>query len=206
MSQQTITEKYEWVVVDDGREPTTCTMGQEVVRILQPMATGLSSLGRNLQAGLSVAKGDKLVVVEDDDYYGPTYLKKVSGALGTSILVGETPSRYFHVGQRKFKEWFNTAHASLCQTAFRREAIPAVLSLCNQNRYIDVDLWQNFGKELGMLYHGSEVVGIKGMPGRKGISNAHDALGVGWESDIDLARLRQWIGPDAERYRAYGRV
>lgn len=200
MQRQTYKDYYEWLVVDDGRCPTLTTMGQSVLRITEQMKG--NSQHRNMLAGLAAAQGDGIVMWEDDDYFGPRYLEETTAALARASLVGQIPSRYWHVGLRTSREYQNNTHASLCQTAFQRNMIPAVVDICHRREWIDLALWKRYR---GLLYPGNQVVGIKGMPGRAGVSRAHNGQGVGWQPDPNLARLKSWIGEDAEEYRNYGK-
>jgi hypothetical protein len=199
--------EWEWIVVDDCFPRTPTTMNQVVLNVKHKEVVGAQGTQHlNLQLAFTAARGEYLIMWEDDDHYGPNYLKNTLENLRFAPLVGERPSRYYHIGQRRFREFDNNDHASLCQTAFHRSMIPAVLEQCKTDAYIDVELWRQYGKQHSILYASNQVVGIKGMPGRKGISGAHECRGADWRGDIDLARLRQWIGPDAERYRQYGRL
>lgn len=193
--------QWEWLVADDGQVPMTCTMGQ--IKVPVSVSNSLvSTQFKNLTALLSYAKGDFIIIVEDDDYYGPQHFTSLLFALNHASLAAEYPTRYYNVKTRTYRVWDNKLHASLCQTGFRKEVIPEVIDICNQEKWIDITLWNTFsGRRL--LYEAGNVVGIKGMPGRPGISHAHSGRGVGWRSDLDLVTLAQWIGKDSEVYKPY---
>jgi len=204
VAQQTLlshSHSWEWLVADDGQIETPCTMNQIKIPV-QLNNTLVSSQFSNLTALLKYAKGRYIIVVEDDDYYGPHHFANVVFALQDTELVGERPSRYYNVKLKTFREFENKRHASLCQTAFRFEVIPEVLEVCANKSWIDVTLWQSFRRSK-QLFESGEVVGIKGMPGRPGISDAHKGTGTGWRGDPGMDRLRQWIGANAEVYKKY---
>ncbi len=203
--QQTYKGSLEWIVVDDCDPPTITTMGQKVIRPLELWSANLgSSQHNNLWLGLRAAKGQNVFIIEDDDFIGPHYIERQVAALRDHFMVGETPSRYYHVGARMWREFNNNDHASLCQTAFRWELIPLVSKICQERHWLDVTLWQRYGRSWGYLYPGDQVVGIKGMPGRPGISRAHVVhQGNEWHWDPALQQLQRWIGEDVKEYAKY---
>jgi hypothetical protein len=198
----------QWIVVDDGLSPTPVSLGQTVIRPTPLWVPGNPNTQyRNLELGLAQAKGEIIVCWEDDDWYGPRYLEETWHQIKGYGLCGETPSRYFNVLRRVFRMFTNGAHnvnarhASLCQTAFHRDFLPQVRKAWARGNYPDLELWRS---ERGNLYLGQQVVGIKGMPGRLGVTRAHRGIGVGWKGDPRLERLQQWIGKDSEVYEKYG--
>ena len=66
MARQTV-QPDEWLVADDGKVPATLTRGQRHLR-LPPQPTGSASLAHNLLAALQAARGDYLIIIEDDDW------------------------------------------------------------------------------------------------------------------------------------------
>lgn len=201
VARQTL-QPDEWLVVDDCDPPTKMTMRQRVIRPTSLWAGGNTQF-RNMILLLEAVKTELVVVVEDDDYVGPRYLEQQVQRLEQAPLTGETPSRYFNVHFRTYRQWNNTEQASFCQTAFRSCMIPHIIQLCHAERWLDLNLWQNFGKSHGYLSRGDQVVGIKGMPGRGGVTvRAHAmAHSAGWQSDPDMQVLRQWIGKDCDEYQ-----
>lgn len=193
----------QWIVVDDGEPETTTTMGQSVIRP-EPRHTGKGSTQwRNLMVALPQVTGDAVLIVEDDDWYGPDYIRNAVEQLEKHELVGEVPARYYNVRFRTYREFGIGHHASLCQTAFRRTMLMDLAEVCKTNLWIDTTLWQR-NLRRGYLYRGEQVIGIKGMPGRKGISTAHTEVSTQWGPDPDCSRLRQWVGKDAAKgYEPY---
>ncbi len=198
---QTYKGSIEWIVVDDCDPPTPMTMGQKVIRPPERWSAEKgSSQHDNVLLALGYARGKYIFILEDDDYFGPSYLENQIEHLKDHYLVGETPSRYFHVGARVWREFANDDHASLCQTAFRWELIPLLSKICKERHWLDVTLWHRYGRSWGFLYPGDQVVGIKGMPGRLGVSRSHIVHhGHEWHEDPNLQQLQQWIGTDATK-------
>jgi hypothetical protein len=197
MARQTYTGPLQWVVVDDADPVTSATMGQDVLRP-EPKWNGSHTLARNIRAGLGAAKYDAVIVIEDDDWYSPEYVRTTVDRLETlpaMRLCGECPSRYYNVATRCYRLPGNMNHASLCQTAFRLELVPRVLGFMTSDPWVDLMLWS---KIPGTLHEGYNVVGIKGLPGRTGVGIGHHPGGT---PDPELTVLRSWVGEnDAWEY------
>ena len=70
--------------------------------------------------------------------------------------------------------------------------------------YFDIELWKyckEDGIPLSLLANSSVACGIKGMPGRAGLSGGHDKSW--YTEDPDLKVLKGWLGKDAEEYRKF---
>lgn len=199
-----------WIVVDDGREWMDMSCGQEVIRL--PPIEGIS-LNRNLAAALSVCShyDEVIFIIEDDEWYHKDYIATVAPYLERNLVAGEGYAKYYSVTRRRWFPHGNIHHASFCQTAFRFEVLDVLDELCGTgNPYLDLPLWRHprcFCRSHLIMDRQNNplVVGIKGMPGRKGIGLGHDKMwamsnGV---ADPDLVQLRAWIGADADNYSAY---
>lgn len=206
MSRQTYKGDVQWIVVDDGETPEGCTMWQEVIRPRPYWRPGENTQCRNLMAALPYIKYDKVIHIENDDYYHPRYLEVMDRRLDEAQLVGERSARYYNVKFRAAHVCPNDRHASLCQTGFRREIIEPFRVVCSRgHKWVDIELWKNVPVNSRMLYgHTGLCIGIKGLPGRPGIGVGHKSEGIAWIPDPDLTLLRSWIGEDAEVYRQYG--
>lgn len=189
----------QWIVVDDGTVPTECTCGQDYVR--RKPDGGPRSLHRNLIAGLRRAAYDRILIIEDDDWYAPEYIAHMAGLLETWELVGESRAKYYHVEHRRYRTFGNWRHASLCQTGFRQHLAALVEECCEPvSPFIDMRIWA-FDLEKFLEPQSRMVVGIKGMPGRAGIGSGHRNVHRGrYHTDGDGSVLRSWIGADATRY------
>lgn len=196
-----------WFVTDDGATETAVQPADFQIATLRlpPWDKPGTSQHRNMLALLDAAEqsdADAFVVIEDDDYVGPHYLERCAEHLATHELIGERPARYYNVKTRHWRVFQNTYHASLCQTAFRRSMIQPLRDVCASGQWIDMTFWpKHFSR--GLLWDGYNVLGIKGMPGRGGISSAHRETENWGHYDPDLSKLREWIGADAALYAEY---
>ena len=152
-----------WIVVDDGVDPTICTLGQRYIR-LAPEREPTVSFANNLRAGLEAANhsGSEFVFfIEDDDWYSPNYLASLLIALTNHELAGESHSRYYNVAQLGYRHCLNADHASLCATAIRASLIPRIMSLIfDTDIYLDLRMWSvlDCSKHLQRTRH---CVGLK---------------------------------------------
>jgi len=209
MLAQTYEGPVHWVIVDDGEQPQEITFARhnwtlEVVRPMPFWRSGENTQARNLLAGLEVIDANaQLVIIEDDDYYSPDWLRFIDSAffLSSADLIGESNARYYNVQTGIARELSNLNHASLCSSAMRGPAIQSFFKACQKGaKFIDVDLWASCEKKL--LFYEAQVVGIKGMPGRDGIGMGHKSL-VG-QQDQESNILKQWLGKDADFYLLKG--
>jgi superoxide dismutase len=119
---------------------------------------------------------------------------------GNYSLLGEVNTIYYNVHHRRYITNPNTIHASLFQTAFRYDAIPALYESLSA-KFIDCVLWQKVANK-HLFYEHSLSVGIKGLPGRAGIGAGHSRA-MNMKADLNLNYLRALIGDDAQHYAGH---
>jgi len=180
MKAQDCLGPVKWVIVDDGRKRlhTPSDMGDWEVIHLRPQPfweSGQNTQARNIVVGLEeVEEFDNVLIIEDDDYYAPWWIRKCRSWLNNHELVGEAPSLYRHLNGAE-KRMNNKNHASLCSTGLRGGAIDTLRrTLIRTPKVIDVNLWRNHGTRNKKIYsYRGGVIGIKGYPGRPGIGVGH---------------------------------
>ncbi len=117
MARQTL-QPDQWLVCGEDLEGYEFHQGQEVIE-RKPELSELHSICMNCLEAMKHVKGDKLFVVDDDDWIRDDYLAVMDSALDMADLVGASaPAFYFHVGSRKWRNMKNHAHCSLGQTGF----------------------------------------------------------------------------------------
>lgn len=193
----------QWIVSDDGEIPATLNQGQE--HIVRPRKEeGARSLADNLLAAIPRVTGDAVLIIEHDDWYAPEHIENSIKALEQAALTGSKWQRYYNVSARAWICMRNVGSA-LCNTAMRSSLLPELersARLARRTDGIGVDrlLWE------ANMHHGyvdgsTTVVGIKGLPGRRGLGLGHRPHGrPGWHSDFHGEQLREWIGDDADAY------
>ena len=87
---------------------------------------------------------DKIIVIEDDDWYAPDYVQFVSPLLERADLVGLLGAKVYYLDSRSWHHYLEHKHASWCLTAFYSTVIPEVwrqLTPVDDWR-LDVRVWQ----------------------------------------------------------------
>jgi len=209
MSRQDYTGQVRWIVADDGqaRQPVTFSRPGWKVEVIRPTPFWKSyqrhnTQARNLLAGLrGISSRERVVIIEDDDYYAPDWLSTIAAQLERAELVGMMHARYYNVRHREYRQFDNAEHASLCSTAMRGEAIDTFRKICRPGtKFIDLALWKKHPSQF--LFEAKGTVGIKGLPGRTGIGIGHRDRFKG-HGDPDAAMLREWLGEDARLYEGF---
>lgn len=197
MQRQTL-EDVTWVIVDDGREPQNLTIDRPDWEIIVLRPKPYWQPGQNTQArNILVSKdfvGDRLAIVEDDDWYAPDWLETLDSALNDADLVGEINAKYYNVKTKTARKLPNKNHASLCATGMKGQGINSLWAAALMNsQFIDIDLWNcEVSKK---FLDTSKVIGIKGLPGRPGIGMGHKYDFHG-QKDKTGEILKSWIGDD----------
>jgi hypothetical protein len=208
----------QWVIVDDGAVPLGhearqlerhCGIGEvQIVRRLPRPDDPAHTLSVNLLAALDRVANERVVFVEDDDWYGREHVALVEDGLRSHELFGFQGIVYYHVGRRCHRRIGETMpHSSLCQTGMTADAFPVLRKICSNDRgarecgFIDLRLWREFQGAKWLSDNAGTVVGIKGLPGRIGLTS-------GWRNvnsythDPSMKFLESLIGPDVENYRS----
>jgi hypothetical protein len=204
MKAQTYKGEVRWIIVDDGPEPQPIKFKRPkwTVDVIRPepfWEPGQNTQARNLRCALDrVNPDDKVLIIEDDDYYAPTWIEQVDSALEKAELVGETRARYYNIRTKIYKQLENKGHASLCATGLCGGAVETLRSVCRPSiQFIDMLLWQAHSNKF--LFDGHLTVGIKGLPGRGGIGMGHNKKFTGY-SDHSGKILQEWVGNAAKDY------
>lgn len=210
MQRQTVFESCQWLVIDDGEEPTKCTLGQTYVR-LPPETHPASSFRRNMLVGLTSLTTPKCVIVEDDDSYADRwFLERTISILNWKSLAGTSRSKYYHAGRRMWRVHPNNTHSSLHSTGFKGDKVKRLM-IGHLDKHpkpftLDSQIWRSSGltAEEKSIIPCSTVISIKGMPGRRGLGIHHRPEELtDYTPDPDLQQLRRWIGDDADAYAKY---
>ena len=168
----------------------------------------------NLDEAFKHIKGDKILFIEDDEYYAPDYVKEVSGKLDQYDLVGIGRSKYYHLPALKWYKHRNMGHASLAQTGFNKNFFNKAKACMNGDLFLDIRFWREVNGKMadqfslpdsikeyeskdgrGFIFDDFEksiYTGVKGMPGRNGIGIGHNERSC-YYPDKDNRVLKSWI-------------
>ncbi len=204
VKRQTYRGPLQWIVVDDGERPTKTSQGQLYIRREPRPNDPKHTLCANTRLALREVQYDKILVIEDDDYYSPRYVETMAGWLDNADLVGEMGAKYYFAKTRQYRVFREHKHASLCRTGFTRDVLPLVRRLArNDHSSLDIRLWETWA---GTRYLYTDEAGgaalsvsLKGMPGRAGCTHVPQAR---WapQDDSDLAQITRWMRDDHRYY------
>lgn len=201
ISRQRYQGDLQWIVVDDGQTPTKCTMGQQYIR-REPMDG--HTLCANLRAAIPHIRGERLLIIEDDDYYGPDYFSTMMGQLAHADFVGERGAKYYYVKANKWRHLLHHDHVSLCRIGMTAAVFETLKHTVEGTNHESVDLrlresWtgskRTWADPLGDM---RLCVGIKGGSGRRSRGHQVSSAAV---PDVGKAVLHRWIGDDWEAYQ-----
>jgi hypothetical protein len=193
----------QWIVVDDGRIPMKPDRGFQYVRREPQPGDPRHTLDLNMTAALPFITGDKILIIEDDEYYAPGYVQAMASQLDGHEVAGIILARYYHLGSGGYCVNGNLHHASLAQTGFRSSFLPIFTKCVNQANtpdWLDIRIWKRAAKNGLFLDSATPLyLGMKGLPGRGGIGMGHDP-GSYQSWDKDRAVLKKWIPTDFQVY------
>lgn len=162
---------------------------------------GINTQRPNMQEGISHVSGDFVFVIEDDDWYHQEYIETFVYLMQRYAVVGEGCNKYYSLRDRKYWTLGNHYHASLCSTAMKRMALPLLDEAINSgDLFPDISFWQKCIEKWKLprllALHLNLGIGIKQMPGRKGIGGGHSPNDTVFKSDPGYNILKEWVGAD----------
>jgi len=204
MKHQTV-KPTQWIVVDDGKVPMVPTGSFQYVRREPRSDDPPFTLSLNLAAALPFIAGDKIFIIEDDDYYAPAYIAEMSHRLDSHEVVGLMHAKYYYLPTGGYQTHANATHCSLAETAFRSSFLPEMPEILrlSTDSYVDLRIWIKAGTR-GYRFNDNEkplYLGIKGLPGRGGIGIGHDP--GRYKKNKDAANrpmLKKWVPKDYQVY------
>jgi len=147
------------------------------------------------------------VILEDDEYYAPTYVEEMTRRLVQHEVVGIKGARYYHIVSGGYMVMGGGWHASLAETAFRSSYLPELNVLADNGAFptlLDVIMWRRLRtSDRTLLFSDSDqplYCGIKGLPGRPGIGIGHRTASYHLVDTSDRAILKRWVPKDYQVY------
>lgn len=191
---------WRWIVAcDGGVDDYNFTMGQEVI-VREHVEGWIHSLNANYLACSEAAEdAEKIICLEDDDWYHPEYFLHMDRWLDEFDLVGIARNRYYHVPNKAYCVMPNVLTSAMGTTGFTKKVIPSFQMQCLLGSpYVDWHLWGSYeGKKKLFPDYNFLQVGIKG-------SIEHGGIGIGHSlcepKDEDGSVFREWFGEDAAVY------
>jgi hypothetical protein len=212
VERQKYTGKIQWVIVYDEKSFPKVTSNRtnisiETVKGPKLWVEDYNTHRGNMETALAKVKGDYVLVMEDDDYYKADYIQTMVELLQYADAVGVSAAKYYNVKMPGYKTMNNIKHASLSQTAFKKHLQPELLkAVTSGDLYFDINFWnriQTSQHPTLLLHNTTTSVGIKGLPGREGITPSHRQY-RDYFLDPSLSKLKEWIGEsDLELYTRF---
>lgn len=201
MARQTV-QPDQWLVIDDGFTPMPMELREGLDYIRRKPTSGEGhTLVKNMKFALPHIKGDVILIIEDDDWYGDKYIEMMCEHLKSHDLVGEGCSRYYHVSAMKYVRLQNREHTSLCQTGFNRILLPMFEQALDGDPYIDMRFWLDKARNYGFLFYDTNDAlklhcSLKGLNGRPGIGTGHNRKENYYRQDSGYKMLKRWVGEE----------
>lgn len=205
----------QWIIVDDGKvpmHPSVIPVWAEYIRRRPSCTDPRHTLTLNIEAALTHISGDMIFIIEDDEYYAPSYIKSMATLLQSHEAVGIGCSKYYHVSTGKYMQHGNMKHASLAQTSFKVSLLPLFVECVRkgmQERWLDDWFWSYLQEKYPWALYifnddkESLYAGMKGLPGRNGIGSGHDVNSYQYQDTRAFDVLKKWVPND---YKVYSRM
>lgn len=211
MAKQTFSEPVHWIIVDDSinshyevpKMPNNWRITH--IKVTRETLGDNSTQADNILKALDHVIYDKIVMVEDDDYYHPDWLNICSYHLNNCDIFGRNSVVYYNLSNRTFwdKPYPYNDFNPMVQTAFKKSLIPNLKKICLKNTtLLDYLLWtsvaqnKKFFLQKGPIEY---VVGMKGLFGREGMTKNHKTILP--TADPKLIFLRRILGEEVfEKY------
>jgi hypothetical protein len=201
-----IRQPDQWLVIDDGRVPYGFIPEATIIRREPQKDDPPCTLGKNLEVACAYVEHDKVIIMEDDDWYGPKYIYTLAKLLNDYELVGIWGTNYYDPSIPGYRNMGRNDHAAMSMTGMRKSFLPQLLKAIPPDGVtpdvsIDLRLWWNYSEGKGHLIPGEGRqyhVSIKGMPGRPGAGVGHDKQL--YVQDNDFKVFKKWCS-DWKIYR-----
>lgn len=196
----------QWIIIDDGKVPMVPlnpTVAMRYIRREPRSDDPQHTLILNIQTAFPLIKGEKILIMEDDEYYAPGYIEEMARRLDQDEVVGIMRAKYYHLPTGGYYQIGNTSHASLAETGFRASVVPEFAGIWGGDTSLDMRLWHKLGPARSFLFADTDkslYVGIKGLAGRAGIGAGHNPAIYRHADTPDRPILKQWIPKDYQVY------
>jgi hypothetical protein len=125
-----IMKPKQWLVIDDGKVPIKQSSEFEYIRREPTKDDYTHTLCLNMEKVLDYVRYDKIIIMEDDDWYGPAYIDYMSKLLEGNDLVGFGNLIFYYPSIGKYIEKLSVKQPAFAQTAFSKSLIPIIKEIC----------------------------------------------------------------------------
>lgn len=218
MMRQTV-KPDRWIIVDDGVQKLQNIVGEkidnmEIIIVQRDANPDIITLKDNLLAVLDkIAINEKVIFIEDDDYYPATYIEAMSQLLDDYNVVGGLLRKYYNLNYQGYWEFSRPTYGTLSSTGFKadKRALNILRKICSNGDglKIDIDFWREItSRSISNFLHSDEraqVIGIKGWKvGRKGsVIGAHRKNRRKFVYDKHFKTIIYYFGDFSEKYKSF---
>lgn len=180
----------------------------EIIKRKRKRIESLPSICLNWQVALkNFDPSETVVVMEDDDFYSPEYLRSMWAMSLSAPLFGFNSDIYYNIRSRRWMKMRNISHCSLAMTGFGASVLPLLSEILNEpSPFIDLSLWDRWGGGKTIVEQDQKKpmhIGLKGCPGVSGCGSFHSNEVLPC-SDPSGKRLIDWLGQSAKEYLSLG--
>ena len=211
-----------WIIIDDGVKKLEHIVDKkinnmDIIVIRREASPERITLKDNILAALEkININDKILFIEDDDFYPSTYIEAVSELLNDYTVVGGLLRKYYNLYFRGHWEFKRPMFGTLNSTAFNatEKTLKILYEIClsNADGYgwdIDFEFWKEVkSANISNVLHSdarAQVIGVKGWNiGREGIIvKTHRKSHRKYLYDADFNVLENYFGDLSEKYKTY---
>jgi hypothetical protein len=202
MLRQTI-QPLQWLIIDDGDIPLPEGLIQDLDYIRRIPTNDACSIKQNIKEALDYIQYNRVIIVEDDDWYAPDYFKTVLSYLKDYDLAGQGNHIYYHFPAKRWHNNQNKNHASLGMTGFTYKVFDTVRLYCGNTDtfFLDLEIWRAYQGKKTVFFGKPLNIGMKGLPGRKNAGIGKNLAFYSNQDDENYSFLRNHIGDDVEVYK-----
>lgn len=193
--------KVQWIIVNDF-DDTYYEFATDMIFNKKIGDRNKNPIGSSIKQALKYIKSDFVLFIEDDDWYSSDYIQYYYDNLQRCSLFGQGFAKYYNIKNRSYEIRPNSTTASLCQTGIRTDFLIKNIN-CFDDEYApfnDMKLWEHVDEDKVLELESNKCVGIKGSTGRLGLGDGHKNL---QNKDLDLNKLKDWVGSDFQLYKDY---
>lgn len=209
VDKQTV-KPVQWLIVDDSLEQPVYPPSWDFVDYHYRNRSNnepIHTLSCQVAYALEFITTDKVIIMEDDDWYYSRYLEMMLRLFENSKadLVGQGQAIYYVPRYKKYYLHPNKNHASFAQTGFTRNLFGKLKCICNNSKepFIDLQLWKQPVSKFISLNETPYCVGMKGMPGKLGGGSGHDHKLPNFRNDSDLKIFNKYVIEDKDIYEKF---
>jgi len=187
----------QWVVVDNGKVPMQMNEGQFYIRRVGEE----SSIGKNLLLAISKVRHDRVLIMEDGDWYSHNWITTMLKELKNFYVVGTYPTWQFNLKNSFCWKTGSKEMSVLASMAFQGNGVSDLYSVCERVKTYNTDSFFNECFRVENSLCKSCCISEKDMylVQMKGYTRGH-VCETSAKEDVGFVKLKSLIGTDFRLY------